>query len=72
MDVSLAARQFVNWSSNARGGRRWRDCVAEHGDTIEIDIPNRSINLVISDEAWQMLRHERRTAGNHQNHVNAK
>ena len=24
--------------------------LVEHGDTIEIDIPNRSINLVISDE----------------------
>ena len=30
--------------------------LVEHGDTIEIDIPNRSINLVISDEVMAERR----------------
>ena len=30
--------------------------LVENGDTIEIDIPNRSINLVISDEVMAVRR----------------
>ena len=37
--------------------------LVEHGDTIEIDIPNRSINLVISDEVMAERRAAKETHG---------